>query len=75
MEEFIAFANENNHFNDSTREFIKKTHLLIKRFMMFEKAFQRFQDFDLAGDTGLCRGLPLHHGHPQRALMTWHQAF
>lgn len=42
--------------------------------MVLEEALEGFEDLDLAGDSGLGRGLPLHHRHPQRTLMPRHQA-
>ena len=41
---------------------------------MLEKGFEGLQDLHLRGDARLGRGLPLHHGHPEGALVARHQA-
>lgn len=50
------------------------THLLIQGFVVLEQRFEGFEHLHLAGHSGRGLGLPLHHRHPQRALVTGHQA-
>lgn len=42
--------------------------------MVLEQGLERFEDLDLAGDPRGGLSLPLDHGHPQRALVSGHQA-
>lgn len=42
--------------------------------MVLEQGLERFEDLDFAGDPRGGLSLPLDHGHPQRALVSGHQA-
>ncbi len=41
--------------------------------MVFEQGLEGLEHLHLTGDTSRRLSLPLHHSHPQRALVTRHQ--
>lgn len=48
--------------------------LLVQSFVVLKQGLEGLEDLHLAGDPGRRLGLPLHHGHPQAALVAGHQA-